>query len=197
MKNSFQTWLSRSTITVVVFLIGCGSNSTTSTLLPVSDTAAIIATDSVPSPTPSPNATDAYLREINEITTQAAARIPTPFATTECSELGPTQLEMNECAAYQNSDMRDKMNDLVEMVMQNYPGSPEEAKEFLRLQTEWEALADEECSHWWGQTYTNQDTGNIYYLRGTMAPLLVATCLTHKYADRTRELQLFLFYNGR
>lgn len=165
--------------------------------MPVSDTTAIITTDSVPSLTPSPNATDAYLREIDEITTRAAALIPTPFATPECADPGLTQYDMNQCASFQSAGMRDKMNDLVETVVQNYPGSPDEAKEFLHLQTEWEALANDECKHWWGQIYTNPDTGNIYYWHGTMAPLLVSTCLTEKYVARTRELQLFLYYNGR
>jgi uncharacterized protein YecT (DUF1311 family) len=118
--------------------------------------------------------------------------IPTPTMTPtiSCYDNAVTQYDMNQCAGLIAEEQRNKMEILVNLIKEKYSTIPQKEEEFLQLQAKWEDLANEECRLWYGRTITDPNTGTEYYENGSMAPMLIESCLKNKYEDRIKELQI-------
>jgi uncharacterized protein YecT (DUF1311 family) len=118
--------------------------------------------------------------------------IPTPTMTPtiSCYDNAVTQSDINQCAGLIMEEQLNKMESLVNLIEEKYSAIPQKEEEFLQLQAKWDDLANEECRLWYGRTITDPNTGTEYYENGSMAPMLIVSCLKNKYEDRIIELQI-------
>ena len=124
----------------------------------------------------------------------STAPIPTITPTYSCLDSAITQLDINICTNLLAEEIEKTMEKLVDTILKHYSDSPQDAKEFLRIQTEWKNLADDECSLRYGRIITDTVSGDMHYENGSMAPMMVSECRTKKYEIRIKELQSFFVY---
>jgi uncharacterized protein YecT (DUF1311 family) len=106
--------------------------------------------------------------------------------TPSCYDTAMSTIQINACAWSITEKTKEELDKLVDKVAKEYSGYPERREKFIQSELEWESHAEDECYLWWGSL---DESG--FYEHGSMAPMLVATCLDGKYKKRITELQQF------
>ena len=121
-----------------------------------------------------------------------------PFAALDCYGSVVSQFEINTCGNKRRDDMYNKMTFVVHQVVALYHQmdviAPTAGVNFQTLQTQWEAVAEQECDYLWAKVVEDQEAGSLHYLNGTTAPAVRSECLVAKYQARIGELQTVIAY---
>lgn len=111
---------------------------------------------------------------------QTATLQPTPaFLPVDCAGAAVTRLEISRCAESDANRADQKLDQLLADIEATVSG--EQRDEFKLIQTQWKALAKQQCA--W-------ETGN--FKDGTDAQLAFSLCTKQLYLDRIQELKPLL-----
>jgi hypothetical protein len=174
-----------SMIIILLFLAGC-NNKATNRL----DNTEILVTPS------NVLVTIEITREVTRIIKIYPSSTPSIQPTPSCYDTAKTQYDLNKCSWSIEAELRSRMEGLVQAIAGRYSKYPERKEEFLKLQEYWQINAENECNLWYGQLLQDPKTGEVYREFGTMAPLLVSTCMIEKYESRIKELHNVLHPTG-
>ena len=121
---------------------------------------------------------------IVQTTTPSPLWGPTATRPPSCYDTAFSQYGLNQCAWSLAQEVKKELDKLVNRIAEMFSHEdPPKKEEFLQLESEWELLADKECSLWWGGI---SESGGYEY--GSMAPMIVGGCLQSKYEERIKEL---------
>jgi uncharacterized protein YecT (DUF1311 family) len=104
--------------------------------------------------------------------------------TLSCIDMDLPQQALNACAWSLAKETKEELHKLVNEIAENISKNPAKRDAFLKYESEWEKLAENECWTWWGSL---DDIG--WYENGSMAPMLVGLCVKYKFEKRIEELK--------
>jgi len=122
------------------------------------------------------------------VVTHVVTVTPESLMAEDCFKSAVTQGDLNGCANKERELAKANLEKLVSKIR----FTPEEKQNFDQLQVEWEAFVEKDCSFLYGQVIATAD-GNLYYQRGSMAPMLRGLCEAKHYKERIEDLKLAYF----
>ena len=133
----------------------------------------ILPTSIPPSPTPD------YIIVMRVVTPTSI-----PALAQDCFDTALKQREIDDCAILE----RELAKAELEKIISKIKFTAEEKQEFDELQLEWDTLIQKDCEFLYGQIVTDEN-GNLFYKRGSMAPMLWALCVAEQYKRRIEDLK--------